>query len=107
MASQQLHVFEPSEKQTCRDKKLHYSISDQLHFREKTMAMEDLGVLYSENLSSPFHAEKRAETAIKDLYTVKRNISEAIFVSGTIAFVSYFAHSSASHRLYGCLTKET
>ena len=56
---------------------------------EKAEILKDLGVLYSENLSWSPHAKKRAETAIKALYTLKRNMSKATPVNRKNAYVSY------------------
>ena len=51
--------------------------------------MKDLGVLKFKNKSRSLHAEKRAETAIKALYTFKRNISNATLVNRKNAYVCF------------------
>ena len=51
--------------------------------------MKDVGVLFPDNLSWKPHAKNTAETAIKTLYTLKRNISKATLVNRKNPYVSY------------------
>ena len=103
MVFRQLHVNEPCEKQICRDKRLCYSVPDQLHFR-KSWANERPRSFFLKTFHGHIMLRKEQRQLSKPFTLFNESYQKLHLSIEQLHMSLLLSQSSAAHRPYGCPT---